>query len=67
MIGYLDRYLLTKVTIAFAIVFLSIAGLAISLDVLSNADKAAQAGGVLTYVSARLPIISMNLPPLLRY
>jgi lipopolysaccharide export system permease protein len=64
MIGYLDRYLLKKVTIAFAIVFLSIAGLAISLDVLSNADKAEQAGGVLTYVSARLPIISMKLAPM---
>jgi len=64
MIGHLDRYLLSRVTVSFIIVFVSIAGLAISLDILSNADKAAQAGGVLTYVSARLPILTLKLAPI---
>ncbi len=68
MIGHLDRYLLRRVFGAFLIVLLGVAGLAVSLDVLANADDAIQGsdgvGGIGVYALARLPLIALKMAPI---
>jgi len=64
----LDLYLLRRIAGTFAIVFLSVAGLAVTLDLLANANKAMQVagdvGGLGRYALARLPLIAQKLAPI---
>lgn len=66
--GALDRYLLRRTLSAFAIAFLAVAGLAVSLDLLANANKAIRyagdVSGIWTYGVARLPLIALKLTPI---
>ena len=66
--GALDRYLLGRVIGAFCLVFLAVAGIAATLDILANADEAVEsaggAGGLWSYAWARLPLIALKLAPI---
>lgn len=68
MIGRLDLYFLKRVAGTFAIVFLAVAGLAATLDVLANAEKAVEAtggvDGIGLYALARLPLIALKMAPI---